>query len=628
MTGRWRLAAGSALLVALVLAVYAPALRGGFAWDDDFYLTGNSLIDAPDGLRRIWFSLDSPSQYFPLVYTVFRFEHGLWGGDPFGYHLVSVLLHAANALLLWRALALLAVPGSWLGAVFFALHPVQVESVAWISELKNVLSTFLLLGAFLCWHRYLAGEPGRRRLAYGLSLLLFVLALLAKSTALVLPAICVALAWMGRLKPLRRVVLSLAPHAAAGFGMGLVTVWWERTVVGTQGPLFDAPLAERLLVAGRAWWFYLAKLAWPTDLAFSYLRWAPDPGQWQQHLWYGAALLAIVVAVRAGRDLAGALLIHLLCLAPLLGFIPLATFRYTFFADHYQYLALAGPLSLLAAASQAAPVPPGARLLVRRLLPLCAVLVWGALTWRHAQDFYSEESLWRDTLAKNPGSWMARNNLGLLLLGQGKPAAAAEQFTLALSLKSDHEKAMNNLGLAREALRDLPAAEHWFREALRLQSGDGAAANNLALLLEKQNRIEEAETIFRDTLRRLPGYPPARYNYAILAASQGRTDEAERLYREVLAASPDHVGALQKLAAIHVARRDYPEAERLYRRAVALAPRSADIQYNLGLLAVDRGDILEARQRHRALQQLDPGQAASLLEMIRAMAGPGPADRP
>jgi tetratricopeptide (TPR) repeat protein len=619
MTDRRRAFAGSALMVALVLAAYAPALHGGFAWDDDFYLTGNPLIGAPDGLRRIWFSLDSPSQYFPLVYTVFRFEHGLWGADPFGYHLLSVLLHAANALLLWRALAVLAVPGSWLGAVFFALHPVQVESVAWISELKNVLSTFLLLGAFLCWQRYLTGAPGRRRIAYGLSLALFALALLAKSTALVLPAVCVALAWMGRLKPMRRVVRSLAPHAAAGLGMGLVTVWWERTVVGTQGRLFDTPLAERLLVAGRAWWFYLAKLAWPTNLAFSYPRWAPDPGQWQQHLWYAAALLALVVAVRASRDVAGALFIHLACLAPLLGFIPLATFRYTFFADHYQYLALAGPLSLLAAASQVAPVPSGARPLVRRLLPLCAVLVWGTLTWRHARDFGSEESLWRDTLAKNPTSWMARNNLGLLLLGQGKPAAAAEQFTLALSLKPDHEKAMNNLGLAREALGDRPAAGHWYREAMRLQPGDGAAATNLALLLEKENGVEQAETIYRDTLRRLPGYQPARYNYAILLASQGRTDEAEPLYREILAASPDHVGALVKLAAISVTRRDYPEAERLYRRAVALAPRSADIQYNLGLLAVDRGDVLEARERHEALQQIDAGQATGLLEMIRAI---------
>ena len=619
---------GSALIVALVFAAYAPALRGGFAWDDDFYLTGNPLIVAPDGLRRIWFSLDSPSQYFPLVYTVFRFAHGLWGDDPFGYHLMSVLLHAGNALLLWRALAVLAVPGSWLGAVFFALHPVQVESVAWISELKNVLSTFLLLGAFLCWHRYLADEQGRRRIVYGLSLVLFVLALLAKTTALVLPAVCVVLAWMGRLKPLRRVVLSLAPHAAAGLGMGLVTVWWERAVVGTQGPLFDAPLVERLLVAGRGWWFYLAKLAWPAGLAFSYPRWAPDPGQWQHHLWYGAALLAIVVAVRASRNVAGALLIHIACLAPLLGFIPLATFRYTFFADHYQYLALAGPLSLLAAASQAAPVPPGAQLLVRRLLPICVVLVWGALSWRHAQDFRSEESLWRDTLAKNPGSWMARNNLGLLLLGQGKPAAAAEQFTLALSLKPDHERAMNNLGLASEALGDRPAAGHWYREAMKLQPGDGTAANNLALLLEKENRIGEAETIYRDTLRRWPGYQPARYNYALLAAGQGRTDEAERLYRDILAANPDHVGALVKLAAIRVSRRDYPEAGRLYRRAAALAPRSADIQYNLGLLAVDRGDLIEARQRQQNLQRIDNGQAAALLEMIRVIAGPGPADRP
>src|ERR1700716_1012235 len=130
------------VLVVCTILVYLPARNGGFIWDDDDYITKNALLTLPDGLWRIWFSLDSPSQYFPLVYTTFRIERGIWGLNPSGYHWVNILLHTANALLLWRLLARLKAPGAWMAAMIFALHPVQVESVAWITERKNVLMGF------------------------------------------------------------------------------------------------------------------------------------------------------------------------------------------------------------------------------------------------------------------------------------------------------------------------------------------------------------------------------------------------------------------------------------------------------------------------------------------------------
>ena len=147
------------LLVAATLLAYQPAWQAGFIWDDDDYVTDNPLLTAPDGLKRIWFSLDSPSQYFPLTYTVFRIERALWGLNPAGYHWVNILLHAANALLVWRLLRRLSVPGAWLAAAIFALHPVQVESVAWITELKNVLSLFFFLLALLAWVEFVEDRP-------------------------------------------------------------------------------------------------------------------------------------------------------------------------------------------------------------------------------------------------------------------------------------------------------------------------------------------------------------------------------------------------------------------------------------------------------------------------------------
>src|SRR6266699_6375707 len=141
---RWRVYLYLLILVVVTILAYRPAWHGGFLWDDDAYVTNNELLTAPDGLRRIWFSFESPSQYFPLVYTTFRIERALWGLNPVGYHVVNILFHVANALLVWRLLARLSVPGAWLAGAIFALHPVQVESVALINKRRGA-------GVFTCW---------------------------------------------------------------------------------------------------------------------------------------------------------------------------------------------------------------------------------------------------------------------------------------------------------------------------------------------------------------------------------------------------------------------------------------------------------------------------------------------
>jgi len=301
--------------VAGVILAYQPVWHAGFIWDDDAYVTQNQLLSAPDGLQRIWFSLDSPSQYFPLVYTTFRFEHTLWGFNAIGYHWFNILLHAANVLLLWRLLRRLNLPGAWFGAALWALHPVQVESVAWITELKNVLMCFFFLLALLSWTRFIDEVSPKKWKFYAFTLGFSIFALCAKTTVCTLPAALLLIIWL-KAKPVNlRRLIEVLPFVVFGIGMGLVTVWWERYHQGTQGKLFEMGPMERILVASHALWFYAGKLFWPANLTFSYPRWTISPHDLSAYGWL-LATIALGVAIwhfnrRVGRGVVIAILFYI-----------------------------------------------------------------------------------------------------------------------------------------------------------------------------------------------------------------------------------------------------------------------------------------------------------------------------
>src|SRR6266566_7308342 len=284
------------LLAAITIFAYRPAWNGGFLWDDDDYILKNDLLTASDGLRRIWFSLDAPSQYFPLVYTTFRIERALWGLSPSGYHWVNLLLHVANALLVWRVLARLKVPGAWLAGAIFALHPVHVESVAWITERKNVLMGFFFLLTLLAWIAFIDERTKRPWRFYALALVLYVLALSAKSTACTLPAALLLILWLKKTPITKQRLIQIVPFVLLGVGMGLLAVWWERYHQGTNRAVFPflSPI-ERFLVASRAVWFYLSKIFWPSNLTFIYPTWNISPADLLDYIWLVAGIAACVV---------------------------------------------------------------------------------------------------------------------------------------------------------------------------------------------------------------------------------------------------------------------------------------------------------------------------------------------
>ena len=564
-----------ALVIAIVLA-YQPAWNGAFIWDDDTYVTYNPLLTAPDGLWRIWFSLDSPSQYFPLTYTSFFLERPFWGLNPAGYHWVNILLHAANALLVWRLLGRLRVPGAWLAAGIFALHPVQVESVAWITERKNVLMAFFFLLTLLAWLKFIGEKTERPWRFYMLALFFYALALFAKTTACTLPAALLLILWLEKMPVGWRRLAQVAPFVAMAVGMGVVTVWWERHHQGTQGQLFEIPWLERGLIASRAVWFYAGKLLWPANLAFSYSRWTISASDPAAYLWVLATAAFGVAVWRArrwtGRSVEVAAAFFAATLSPVLGFIMLYTFTYSFVADHYQYVACLGPIALAAAGierglgrmAKATPL----------LQPLCGgglLVLLGAMTWHQCGMYADAKTLWSTTLTRNPASWMARNNLGSDLLAKGDREEAIEQFQKALTIKPDFADALNNLGKALFVKGDREEAIAQFQKALAIKPDFALALNNLGVALLAKGDREEAIAQFQKALAIHPDFAVARNNLGKALLAKGAVDEAIAQFQKALEFDPDFAQARGNLGNALLAKGDLKEAIAQFRKALELA---------------------------------------------------------
>jgi hypothetical protein len=385
------------LLPALTLLAYLPVWHAGYIWDDDFYVRNNWTLHDLNGLKHIWFDTEATPQYYPLVHTTFWLEYHAWKLDPAGYHIVNVVLHALGAILFWRVLKLLALPGAWLAAALFALHPVNVESVAWITERKNVLSLVFFCAAAWAYLRFTAESQSqnRRRAWWCAALLLFVCALLNKTVACSLPPVLLLERWWKKNRLETGDVLPLVPFFIIGLGMGLHTAWLEKHHVGASGAEWSFSLAERCLIAGRALWFYAGKLVWPAPLTFIYPRWQLDAGVWWQWL-FPAAALAVVTALwlarkRIGRGPLAAFLFFAITLFPALGFVDVYPFRYSFVADHFQYLACLGPLALAAAGIELGLARMTKQTAVPRTIIIVALLAsLGTLTW-HQCGMYADE---------------------------------------------------------------------------------------------------------------------------------------------------------------------------------------------------------------------------------------------
>ena len=415
------------LILLATLVAYWPVRSGGLLWDDDAHLTKPELQSA-GGLYRIWFEMGATQQYYPLLHSAFWLEHKLWGDSVLGYHLVNVFWHMVSITLVYFILERLKIPGSLLAAGIFALHPVMVESVAWMTEQKNTLSAVFYLSAMLVYLRF---DESRRRSLYFLALALFVLGLLTKTVTATLPAALLVIFWWQRgAVSWRRDVAPLLAFFAVGAMAGVLTAWLERTQIGAEGVDFELNFLQRGLIAGRVVWFYLAKLLWPANLIFFYQRWDVDPTQWWQWLFPIATLgmLAGLWSIRhRWRGPLASWLFFVGTLFPVLGFLNVYPFIISYVADHFQYLASLGIIVFLSAVVASPLVrTSGMPRLLGNAACVFVVGMLGALTYRQSQMYANSVALYQATIERNPECWMAYNNLGWEFIAQGKPQAAIE----------------------------------------------------------------------------------------------------------------------------------------------------------------------------------------------------------
>jgi Tfp pilus assembly protein PilF len=556
---------------AATIVAYLPALNSGFIWNDADYVTAPELRSVL-GFWRIWFELGATEQYYPLLHSAFWLEHKLWGDAAMGYHLVNVLFHAASACLLAALMRRLEIPGAWLAAFVFALHPVYVESVAWISEQKNTLSLVFYLVAALLFFRF---HRERRPRVYIAATIFFAFALLTKSvTATLPPALLVILWWRNGRIDFRRDVVPLLPWFGLGAAMGLVSAYVEKVYIGAHGSEFALTALERGLLAGRIAWFYLGKLLWPAELIFIYPRWNVDASvAWQ---WMFSLAVLVLLAVlwwmrgRSRAPLAAALFFGG-SLIPTIGFFNVYAFIFSFVADHWQYLPSIGIVVLFSAAI----AERSGR--VYRSVGVAIVGVLGVLTFQQSRMYADMRTFYSTTLARNSAAWMAHNNLGNLLREAGDLDAARTHYEAALRTRPDLEKAHNNLGIVLRDQKHFDDAERHFRRSLELKPDYADAHNNLGSLLRQRGRPKEAlQHLFR-ALQIDGEFVDARHNLGMALRDEGRVAEAitqfERVIRERPTMAPAHLNLALSLSLVG----RMPEAKRHYQEARRLNPAIPDL---------------------------------------------------
>jgi len=645
MKNAWRsLGPGATLIILLTVVAYVPAMRGGFIWDDGLLISENRTVRASDGLYRFWFTTEAPD-YYPLAWSLWWLEWRLWGDSATGYHVVNVLLHAVNAILVWIILRRLKIPGAWLAGLLFAVHPVNVATVAWISEQKNTLSMLFYAVAILLYLRF--DEDGRWRW-YGLSLAAFLLALLSKSAVVMLPVVLLGCVWWTRGKVRWKDFLRCGPFFGLSLVLGLVTIWFQYHQALGGYTIRAASFPSRLAAAGWVPWFYLYKALLPLNLTVIYPKWQIDASRWVSYL-PGIILVGCLIVFwwrrkTWGRPLLFGLGYFVVMLFPVLGFFDQGFYQFSLVADHWQYCSIVGAIALSVAAGEMIFRRMGEqRRCLGTVAGMAVLMVLAVATWRRGHVYADEETLWRDNVAKNPNAWLAHHNLGIALgqagriqeaiwhweqalrikpdyarthynlgiaLGQvGKLADAIAHYEQALRIKPDYAEAHNSLGAALWQAGRIQEAIGHYELALRIKPDYAEAHNNLGAVLAVQGRVSEAIAEYAAALRIKPDYADAHYNLGVALASQGRISEAIAEYAAALRIKPDHAEAHHDLGIVLAGQGRVEEAIAEYRASLRIKPDNVEARNNLGVALASQGRVSEAIAEYAAALRIKPDYA-------------------
>lgn len=606
----WVCAVG--LLVAMTALAYLPVFLGefGFVFDDMLYITKDPRMNSLAGLGEIWTQITGAGyryqyhQYYPMTVSAFWLQYWIWQDSSYGYHVVNVLLHAANAVLLWRVLHRVRMPGSWIAAAIFAVHPVHVQSVAWITELKNVLSTLFYLSSALFLLRFLDPVDSglrddmqikdRRWVWYVLAFTLFIFALLSKTVTASLPVAMLLILWwkQDQRKQWGRHLAALAPMLAVGLAFLVTTIYLESHHTSTRTDNNEMDLIDQCLIVGRALWFYAGKLIWPNPLTMIYPRWQINALDWRQWLYLITAVgtIAAIWALRNrnGRGTWVAVAYFVLAVAPV-SFVKVGFTQHSYVADHWQYWSSMGLFALGAGSGTALLHRMGVVQWSGRVLIAILLVALMALTWQRTLAFENEETLWTDTLKYNSDSWQAHNSLGNVFKSQEKYNKAEHHYREALRIRPAMVGTIFNLGNLYVAKGELDRAIDYYNQSLERVPNYVGPHINLGNVLLAQDKIDEAIGHFQIAIDVTKGNALAHHNMGHALRRKGQLQDAVRHLEQALSIEPDLAESHSELGLTLETLGHLDEAIKHLQEAFRINPNLQDARENLARVRKNEG---------------------------------------
>lgn len=589
------------ILVLLTLGVYFFVFNAGFIWDDDDYILNNKAVKTLKGLFEIWSTVLPGKPWYPMVHSSFWLEFHLWGMNACGYHAVNILLHALNAVLLWRILLFLEFKGAFVSALLFAVHPVHLESVAWITERKNVLSGLFYLLSAGCFFRFFLKSLSWQ--VYSVSLLFFILALLSKTVTCTLPVILFLVIWYKTNRVSKKLIFPLIPFLGVGIFLGLLTAFLEVNVVGASGEDFSWNFLQRSYIATRAVLFYISKLLFPVNLSFIYEKWIlPEDPFVLLILPVSLFLFFIICCKRGGKGIFVSFFFFCITLFPALGFFNVYPMKFSFVADHFQYLAsiglftLAGELYCRLAENKRWMKYGGILILIGMM----------GQTLHESLKYKNVKILWEDTLKKNPRAYIAHNNLGNIYFYLGNYDLALFHYKIALTSGSFNGDVLNNLGLIFKQKKDFSAAIVFLKKAYIQSVNKDQISFNLGNIYMELGQLSKAFLYFKESVRWNSFFYPAHYNLGVLYLGQEDFEKAVFHFSEALKIKPEDPFAQCNLAVAYGATLRKDKARTHYELALKYDPKLIPALLNYGQLLLEEGERKKAGEYFKKVLELAP----------------------